>query len=68
MSSGSFLDGCSSSCSAAGSLAASIRADGSWSTVQYTNNGVLAANLDYIQQPGAAHTFPTDFDSTGNNT
>ena len=34
---------------------------------QYTNNSVPAANLDYIQQSGAAHTFPTDFDSTGNN-
>ncbi|MEP6790324.1 MAG: alpha/beta hydrolase-fold protein [Ramlibacter sp.] len=35
---------------------------------QYTNNAVPAASLDYIQQSGAAHTFPTDFDSTGNNT
>ena len=34
---------------------------------QYTNNGVAGPSLDYIQQSGAAHTFPTDFDSTGNN-
>ena len=34
---------------------------------QYTNNGVAAANLSYTQRAGAAHTFPTDFDSTGNN-
>jgi poly(3-hydroxybutyrate) depolymerase len=34
---------------------------------QYTNNGVSAANLDYIRRDGAAHVFPTDFDSTGNN-
>lgn len=34
---------------------------------QYTNNSVPAANLDYTLQSGAAHTFPTDFDSTGNN-
>lgn len=34
---------------------------------QYTNNGVPAANLDYVRRDGTAHTFPTDFDSTGNN-
>ena len=34
---------------------------------QYSNNGVAAASLDYIKQNGAAHVFPTDFDSTGNN-
>jgi poly(3-hydroxybutyrate) depolymerase len=34
---------------------------------QYTNNGVSAANLDYIRRDGAAHVFPTDFDSAGNN-
>jgi poly(3-hydroxybutyrate) depolymerase len=34
---------------------------------QYQNNGVTAANLSYVQRSGAAHTFPTDFDSTGNN-
>ncbi|MFO1243914.1 MAG: fibronectin type III domain-containing protein [Ramlibacter sp.] len=34
---------------------------------QYTNNGVSAANLDHVVQSGASHTFPTDFDSTGNN-
>ncbi len=34
---------------------------------QYTNNGVTAANLDYIKRDSTAHTFPTDFDSTGNN-
>ena len=34
---------------------------------QYTNNGVSTANLDFIQRSGTAHTFPTDFDSTGNN-
>ena len=34
---------------------------------QYGNNGVPAANLSYVQRSGAAHTFPTDFDSTGNN-
>jgi poly(3-hydroxybutyrate) depolymerase len=34
---------------------------------QYTNNGVTSANLQYVQQSGAAHVFPTDFDSTGNN-
>ena len=34
---------------------------------QYTNNSVAAANLSFTQRTGAAHTFPTDFDSTGNN-
>jgi len=34
---------------------------------QYQNNGVPAANLDYVQRASTAHTFPTDFDSTGNN-
>ena len=34
---------------------------------QYQNNGVAAANLQYVNSSGAAHTFPTDFDSTGNN-
>jgi poly(3-hydroxybutyrate) depolymerase len=34
---------------------------------QYTNNGVPAANLEYVQRAGTAHTFPTDFDATGNN-
>ena len=34
---------------------------------QYTNNGVAAANLDYIKRDSTAHTFPTDFDSSGNN-
>ncbi len=34
---------------------------------QYRNNGVTAANLSYVQRSGTAHTFPTDFDSTGNN-
>lgn len=34
---------------------------------QYANNGVPAANLSYTQRSGTAHTFPTDFDSTGNN-
>jgi poly(3-hydroxybutyrate) depolymerase len=34
---------------------------------QYTSNGVSGTNLTYIQTSGAAHTFPTDFDSTGNN-
>ena len=34
---------------------------------QYSNNGVAAANLDYIKRDGTAHVFPTDFDSTGNN-
>lgn len=34
---------------------------------QYTNNGVPAANLEFVQRAGTAHVFPTDFDSTGNN-
>jgi poly(3-hydroxybutyrate) depolymerase len=34
---------------------------------QAQNNGVPAANLAYVQRSGTAHTFPTDFDSTGNN-
>jgi len=34
---------------------------------QYTNNGVPGANLEYVQRASTAHTFPTDFDSTGNN-
>ena len=34
---------------------------------QYVNNGVPAANLDYIKRASTAHVFPTDFDSTGNN-
>jgi hypothetical protein len=34
---------------------------------QYTNNGVPAANLSYVQRASTAHTFPTDFDSSGNN-
>ncbi|WP_414636791.1 fibronectin type III domain-containing protein [Aquabacterium sp.] len=34
---------------------------------QYINNGVPAANRIYTQRAGAAHTFPTDFDSSGNN-
>jgi poly(3-hydroxybutyrate) depolymerase len=35
---------------------------------QYSNNGVPAANLQYVKRSGTAHTFPTDFDSSGNNT
>jgi poly(3-hydroxybutyrate) depolymerase len=34
---------------------------------QYKNNVVTSANLTYTQLSGAAHLFPTDFDSTGNN-
>lgn len=34
---------------------------------QYTNNGVTAANLEFVQRASTAHVFPTDFDSTGNN-
>ena len=34
---------------------------------QYTNNGVPAANLEYVTRASTAHVFPTDFDSTGNN-
>ncbi|WP_139826428.1 extracellular catalytic domain type 2 short-chain-length polyhydroxyalkanoate depolymerase [Derxia lacustris] len=32
-----------------------------------TGNFVSAANLRYDKPSGAAHTFPTDYDSTGNN-
>jgi poly(3-hydroxybutyrate) depolymerase len=34
---------------------------------QYQNNGVPAGNLAYVQRASTAHTFPTDFDSSGNN-
>ncbi len=34
---------------------------------QYGNNGVSGANLSYVQRASTAHVFPTDFDSTGNN-
>lgn len=34
---------------------------------QYTNNGVATANMEHVVRSGASHTFPTDFDSTGNN-
>jgi poly(3-hydroxybutyrate) depolymerase len=34
---------------------------------QYGNNGVPAANLEYVKRNGTAHVFPTDFDATGNN-
>jgi poly(3-hydroxybutyrate) depolymerase len=34
---------------------------------QYQNNGVPAAQLSFVQRASTAHTFPTDFDSTGNN-
>lgn len=34
---------------------------------QYTNNGVPAANLEFVQRASTAHVFPTDFDGTGNN-
>ncbi|MBX3619678.1 MAG: hypothetical protein KF891_06795 [Rhizobacter sp.] len=34
---------------------------------QYTNNGVPAGNLQYVQRASTAHVFPTDFDSSGNN-
>ncbi|RZU02130.1 PHB depolymerase family esterase [Rivibacter subsaxonicus] len=34
---------------------------------QYTNNGVPAANLEYVRRASTAHVFPTDFDATGNN-
>ncbi|MEJ8835777.1 extracellular catalytic domain type 2 short-chain-length polyhydroxyalkanoate depolymerase [Ramlibacter sp. AN1133] len=34
---------------------------------QYGNNGVPAANLQYVQRAATAHVFPTDFDATGNN-
>ena len=34
---------------------------------QYAANGVAAANIEYVKRAGTAHTFPTDFNSTGNN-
>lgn len=34
---------------------------------QYLANGVPSANLQYVKRSGTAHTFPTDFDSAGNN-
>jgi len=34
---------------------------------QYQNNGVAAANLEFVRRNSTAHVFPTDFDSTGNN-
>ncbi len=34
---------------------------------QYTNNGVPAANLEYVKRASTAHVFPTDFDGSGNN-
>ncbi len=34
---------------------------------QYQNNGVAAANLQYVQRASTAHVFPTDFDANGNN-
>jgi poly(3-hydroxybutyrate) depolymerase len=34
---------------------------------QYGNNGVSAANKDYVTRSGTAHVLPTDFDATGNN-
>jgi poly(3-hydroxybutyrate) depolymerase/chitodextrinase len=34
---------------------------------QLQNNAVPAANLVYVQRSATAHTFPTNFDSTGNN-
>ena len=34
---------------------------------QYLNNGVTAANLEYVQRSGTAHVLPTDFDAAGNN-
>lgn len=34
---------------------------------QYANNGVPAGNIEYVRRNGAAHVFPTDFDSSGNN-
>lgn len=32
---------------------------------QYQNNG--ATNIEYVKRSSTAHVFPTDFDSTGNN-
>jgi poly(3-hydroxybutyrate) depolymerase len=34
---------------------------------QYTNNSVPVANLSFNQLSGAAHTFPTDFAGSGDN-
>ena len=34
---------------------------------QYAANGVATANIEYVKRAGTAHTFPTDFNSTGNN-
>lgn len=34
---------------------------------QYAGNGVPAADVQYVKLGAAAHTFPTDFDSSGNN-
>jgi poly(3-hydroxybutyrate) depolymerase len=34
---------------------------------QYQNNGVTGANLSYVQRASTAHTFPTDFDASGDN-
>ncbi len=34
---------------------------------QYQNNGVTAANLEFVRRNSTAHVFPTDFDATGNN-
>lgn len=34
---------------------------------QYQNNGVAAANLQFVRRNSTAHVFPTDFDATGNN-
>src|SRR4051812_14293468 len=34
---------------------------------QYANNGVTSANLGFHQLSGAAHTFPTDFAGSGDN-
>ena len=34
---------------------------------QYSNNGVPAANLEFVQRASTAHVFPTDFDASGNN-
>jgi hypothetical protein len=34
---------------------------------QLQSNGVPAAGLAYVQRSATAHTFPTNFDSTGNN-
>ena len=34
---------------------------------QYTNNGVPAANLEFVQRASTAHVFPTDFAGSGNN-